>query len=197
VAEPRIRTLSGQEGILVSGERMPVWWIRHEGEQKVKVCTYKQIGTTIKVVPTVQRDGSVEMKVTAEFSEPSSSDETLFDVSHTETTALIRSGQTFVMASDSMNQKGMKTLVFVTANVIEPVCSQPKTPQAMTFADIVRLSKRGISDDIIIRQMDITNARFRLSVDDILELNSQGVSDNVIRAMQERRPARVSPYVIK
>jgi hypothetical protein len=67
----------------------------------------------------------------------------------------------------------------------------------MTFADIVRLSKRGISDDIIIRQMDITNARFRLSVDDILELNSQGVSDNVIRAMQERRPARVSPYVIK
>lgn len=65
----------------------------------------------------------------------------------------------------------------------------PAQPRArrMTLTDVVELTKCGIAEDIIIRQMDASGSTFTLTVDDILFLNRQGVRDGVIRAMQMRR----------
>ncbi len=63
----------------------------------------------------------------------------------------------------------------------------------MTLTDVVRLSKRGISEDIIIRQLEITQTNLKLTVDDILSLSEQGVSDNVIRAIQMRLAPKSAP----
>jgi hypothetical protein len=57
----------------------------------------------------------------------------------------------------------------------------------MTVGDVVRMSQKGISQEIILRQMELTNAIFNLTVDDIIELHDQGVTEKIIRAMQERR----------
>ena len=60
---------------------------------------------------------------------------------------------------------------------------------SLNISDIVRMSKKGISQDIILRQMELTNAVFNLTVDDIIELHDAGVNEAIIRAMQERRTA--------
>jgi Flp pilus assembly secretin CpaC len=65
--------------------------------------------------------------------------------------------------------------------------SPPEPRRQMLVDDVVRLSQRGIAEDIIIRQMRLTGANFDLTVDQILTLNERGVSDNIIRAMQQRR----------
>jgi hypothetical protein len=65
--------------------------------------------------------------------------------------------------------------------------AQPPRSKKMSLADIVKLSKRGIADDIIVRQMELTGSTFALTVEDILYLNEQGVSDGVLRGMQKRR----------
>jgi hypothetical protein len=75
----------------------------------------------------------------------------------------------------------------------------------MTKEDVIALSREGVSDDVIIDQIRVTNSQFVLSKDDILELKKSGVSEEVIRAMiktsergQPRRTVREyswSPYL--
>lgn len=62
-----------------------------------------------------------------------------------------------------------------------------KADDGVTIDDVVRMSSVGASDDVIIRQMELTNAAFDLTCDDIVYLREQGVSNRIIRAMQERR----------
>lgn len=61
-----------------------------------------------------------------------------------------------------------------------------KADDGVTIDDVVRMSSVGASDDVIIRQMELTNAAFDLTCDDIVYLREQGVSNRIIRAMQER-----------
>ncbi len=79
----------------------------------------------------------------------------------------------------------------IQAGSTEESGAPPRSPQ-MSLTDIVRLSQRGIAEDIIVRQMELTGSAFQLTVDDILSLNEQGVSDNVIRTMQGTSPSRGS-----
>jgi hypothetical protein len=60
----------------------------------------------------------------------------------------------------------------------------------MTIGDVARMAKKGIAQDIIIRQIELTNPVFNLAVDDIIELYDQGVTEDVIRVMQERCTSR-------
>lgn len=64
----------------------------------------------------------------------------------------------------------------------------------MQLSDIIQMSQRGTSEDIIIRQIDATGSVFNLTTNDILDLQNQGVSRNVIAVMQSRRYAR--PVVV-
>jgi len=68
-----------------------------------------------------------------------------------------------------------------------------KATKQMSHTDIVTLSKRGISDDIIIRQMELTESIYDLTTEQILTLHEQGVSNAVIRAMQDRRAGQATP----
>jgi surface antigen len=60
----------------------------------------------------------------------------------------------------------------------------------MSLQDIVQMSQTGISDTLIIRQMDSTGSVFDLRPVDIQYLHDQRVSDQVIAAMQARRYPR-------
>lgn len=53
--------------------------------------------------------------------------------------------------------------------------------------DVVQMTQQHISDDLIIRQMEVTRSYYNLRPEDITYLKSQGVSDRVVYAMQSRR----------
>lgn len=60
----------------------------------------------------------------------------------------------------------------------------------MSLQSIIQMSQGGVSDAIIIRQMDTTGSVFNLTPLDIQTLHDQRVSDQVISAMQARRYPR-------
>ncbi len=64
-------------------------------------------------------------------------------------------------------------------------------PKAMTVQDVIKLSKAGFSEDLIIDQIRKTGQRFSLSTDQLLQLKAAQVSDNVIKFMID--PATASP----
>jgi hypothetical protein len=59
----------------------------------------------------------------------------------------------------------------------------PAMAQAMTVADVIKLSQSGVGDEVIQKQIESSGEVFTLTVDDILELKKAGVSDRVITYM--------------
>lgn len=59
----------------------------------------------------------------------------------------------------------------------------PSVAGAMTIQDVVRLTKGGAGDDVIMSQIEASKEVFTLTVQDILDLKQAGVSDRVITYM--------------
>ena len=53
----------------------------------------------------------------------------------------------------------------------------------MTVQDVIKLSKTGLSDDLIIEQIKTKNQRFNLSTDQLIQLKTAKVSERVIQVM--------------
>jgi len=53
----------------------------------------------------------------------------------------------------------------------------------MTVDDVIRLSKAGLSDEVIIQQIKKKGQRFDLSTDQLVQLKSASVSERVIQVM--------------
>jgi hypothetical protein len=72
------------------------------------------------------------------------------------------------------------------------VChAQDKKP--ITNADIVRMSKKGLTENVIIKAIESAESEFDTSVDAIIKLHEDGVSSRVIEAMQEARQKKKQP----
>jgi hypothetical protein len=92
-----------------------------------------------------------------------------------------------VAASFSVWQAGAALLLVV---AFAPICTaQSKalylapTTKVVTMQDVLRLTKSGVSDDIIIEQLKAHNERFLLSTEQIIQLKTANVSDRVIATM--------------
>jgi len=59
----------------------------------------------------------------------------------------------------------------------------------LTSNDIVKMSKAGVSDDVIIQTVQSTGSNFRLTAQDVEALKRSGVSDRVVVAMLAAHPA--------
>lgn len=57
------------------------------------------------------------------------------------------------------------------------------TLSTMKKADVITLSKAGVSDSLIITMLDVSGSWFNLRTQDVLDLKNAGVSDKVINAM--------------
>jgi hypothetical protein len=57
------------------------------------------------------------------------------------------------------------------------------TTKPVTMQDVIRLTKAGVSDDVIIEQLKSHNERFALTTDQILQLKAAKVGDRVIATM--------------
>jgi hypothetical protein len=63
------------------------------------------------------------------------------------------------------------------------VLDLPPLPKPMTVQDVIKLSKAGLSDDVIIEQIRTKNQRFDLSTEQLLQLKAAHVSERVIQVM--------------
>ncbi len=73
------------------------------------------------------------------------------------------------------------------------VLSLAPDAKPMTVQDVIKLSKAGFSDDLIVEQIKKSGQRFNLSTDQLLQLKSGGVSDNVIKFMIDPTTAAAPP----
>ncbi|MFA5008908.1 MAG: glycine zipper 2TM domain-containing protein [Candidatus Omnitrophota bacterium] len=71
------------------------------------------------------------------------------------------------------------------ANAQPPQATQPIVQAGqLSLQQIIDMSKKGLKDDEIIKEIHATNSKFNLSEEGINHLKKEGVSQNVISAMQ-------------
>ncbi len=58
----------------------------------------------------------------------------------------------------------------------------------MTVHDVIKLTQAGVSNDIILSEMEASHSRFQLKPQDILDLKQANVNDGVITVMLLRSP---------
>jgi outer membrane lipoprotein SlyB len=63
--------------------------------------------------------------------------------------------------------------------------------QSLSTADVKALAKAGVSDDVIISQIQGSHTAFQLSAADIIDLHNSGVSDRVVNFMQNTQNSAV------
>ncbi len=85
----------------------------------------------------------------------------------------------------------MKTTMTTLAALV--LMASAALAQAITKDEIIKLSKEGVGEEVIIAKIKMDRPAFVLSADDILDLKKQGVSDKVIAAMIEMKPADAKP----
>jgi hypothetical protein len=78
----------------------------------------------------------------------------------------------------------MKMLLILCAVALLAIgCATPPRPQPLTHADIVSLTKLGLTDEDIMRRIDASRTVFRLNSEDVVRLRNDGVSDRVVSYM--------------
>jgi len=72
-------------------------------------------------------------------------------------------------------------------------------PKGRTVQDVIKLSKAGLSDDLIVAQLKTRNQRFDLSTDQLIQLKTAKVSERVIQVMIDPayKPAATAPAANK
>ncbi len=65
--------------------------------------------------------------------------------------------------------------------------------RAVTIDEIIKMSQSRVDKDVIIRQLEMTYSRFKLTPDDIVRLTEAGVDSEIIEAMVESGAAP-GPY---
>ena len=71
--------------------------------------------------------------------------------------------------------------------------SDPALAKRLTMDDLIKLSKAGFSDDVIIQKIKKNGQAFDLSPDQMIQLKSAGVSDKVVQVMLDPAKADTPP----
>ncbi len=78
---------------------------------------------------------------------------------------------------------------------VQPTAARPSAPP-LSKQDVVKLTKSGVSADIIVAKVKRDGVSTTLSSEEIIELKNEGVSDSVIQAMlaEPNRTALIYRY---
>ncbi|TWU03941.1 glycine zipper domain-containing protein [Neorhodopirellula pilleata] len=66
-----------------------------------------------------------------------------------------------------------------------PVYAAPQPVGAVSFTDVISMSRSGVGDNVILNQIQSRGVQRQPVVSDIISLHQQGVSETVIAAMQQ------------
>ena len=73
-------------------------------------------------------------------------------------------------------------------------CASAPRPAPLTTAEIVQMSQRRLSDDLIIERIRASRTVYRLSAAELVKLHDQGVTNAVLNAMQNTQIEEVRNY---
>ncbi|TWU48276.1 glycine zipper domain-containing protein [Rubripirellula reticaptiva] len=73
---------------------------------------------------------------------------------------------------------------YATPPFAEPITSSGISPQAITTDDVVAMVRSGLSESMIVRQIQLRGVTRSLAVSEIISLHQQGVGEPIINAMQ-------------
>jgi hypothetical protein len=76
-----------------------------------------------------------------------------------------------------------RTLIVSAMIVWGAGCASTPRPVPLAQADIISMTKVGLTDEEIMRRIDDTRTVFRLNADDVVRLRQEGVSDRVVTYM--------------
>jgi hypothetical protein len=95
------------------------------------------------------------------------------------------------MRSARLLQLGLLVLV----SQVFPASLSAQTPadNALTNADIVKMTKAGISENVIVREIQTSTTNLGTSPADLIELKKHGVSEKVLGAVVDSRGAGMEP----
>lgn len=88
---------------------------------------------------------------------------------------------------------GMCTFATAQSRTIYLSPTRDSRTKPMTVDDVIKLSKAGLSDDLIIQQIKKKGQRFDLSTDQLVQLKAAHVSDRVIQVMIDPTKDTVRP----
>lgn len=96
-------------------------------------------------------------------------------------------------------------LVFVAASMVfaqtatNAPAAKPAPAGTLTVQDIVKMSKAGLDDEVIVQQIKKNGQAFDLTTDQLIELKSNSVSNRVIQVMQDPLKADIpsAPAITK
>lgn len=100
------------------------------------------------------------------------------------------------------------SLVIITTSLCMPLKAQTAAPsgaaavpavKALTIDDVIKLSKAGLGDDVIIGKLKKSGQAFDLTPDQMIQLKKAGVSDKVVQVMLDPTkgdPAPPAPAVV-
>lgn len=83
------------------------------------------------------------------------------------------------MIGSAMDEQDRRILAAESPHTLERI----EYGRQLSNSDVKAMARAGISDDIIISQIQSTRSRFHLSTTEIIELKDYGVSDRVINYM--------------
>ena len=84
-------------------------------------------------------------------------------------------------------------LLFVLALWLSFSVSYAQNTKPLTNADVLRMSKKGIAENVIVTAIETNESEFDTSVDAIIQLHDGGVSSTVIAAMQNAQKRKKQP----
>jgi hypothetical protein len=76
-----------------------------------------------------------------------------------------------------------KRFLIAVAMILATGCATTPRPAPLTQADIISMTKVGLTDEDIMRRIDDTRTVFQLNSDDVVFLRKEGVSDRVVTYM--------------
>jgi len=88
---------------------------------------------------------------------------------------------------------GFKRLFLCFGIVVLPLVLAFGQDGSLTKEQVIKMSKAGLADDVIITRIKAEPVPMKLSTDDLITLKSSGVSDNVIRAMMAPASSASAP----
>jgi hypothetical protein len=77
----------------------------------------------------------------------------------------------------------MKTGITLLSILLLAGCATTPPPAPVSLADVISMTKAGLTDNEIIRRIDETRTVFRLGSDDVVRLRQEGVTDPVVNYM--------------
>ncbi len=71
--------------------------------------------------------------------------------------------------------------------IVAPFSTMAAADDVLTNADIVKMSKAGLSEGIILRAIQVSNTNFTTTPDALIYLKKQGVSERILGAVLDSR----------